>query len=223
MNWFFVVASAVLVLTGCGTPEQNAIWTAEKAVASMLKDPDSAKFSDSFFNKSNDDGAYTSGHVCGHVNGKNSFGAYAGSKRFVVKTFFGNGVLDVSNPVIDDGRQDYAIGTRETIFEKVYWNPSCVPGYKDESSTTQVSDRSSGIEWAVQVASESSIKEAESIREKILGQGFPAYILSLNGMHRIFSGPYKNRQEAFDVMSKISAEFGLKGFVLIYKNEEASR
>ncbi|WNJ77742.1 hypothetical protein RJE46_13980 [Cedecea neteri] len=50
--------------------------SARAYVEKIMKDPDSAKFS----------GEYVSGKgsVCGYVNGKNSFGAYTGNKKYVV-------------------------------------------------------------------------------------------------------------------------------------------
>lgn len=67
-TWFLL--GTLVVLAGCGSPEQNAIWTAEKAVANMLKDPESAKFNGSFFMPDGGNEQLKSGHVCGYVNAK---------------------------------------------------------------------------------------------------------------------------------------------------------
>ncbi len=56
-------------------------WEAEKVVASHLKDPASAKFESLQVIK-------VGGQpfaMCGYVNGKNSFGAYAGAQRFYMR------------------------------------------------------------------------------------------------------------------------------------------
>jgi len=59
--------------------ESDTIYYAKKAVATILKDPDSAKFKDVFFNETKEGGPV----ACGRVNSKNSFGAYTGFQRFI--------------------------------------------------------------------------------------------------------------------------------------------
>ncbi|WP_156314171.1 hypothetical protein [Brevundimonas sp. DS20] len=54
--------------------EQQQIHAAQKRVAEQLRDPASAQFRASRVND---------GWVCGEVNGKNAYGAYAGFQRFV--------------------------------------------------------------------------------------------------------------------------------------------
>lgn len=49
------------------------------AVRGKLKDPDAAKFKDTFFNRGSDGIPMT----CGYVNSKNGFGAYIGYQRFI--------------------------------------------------------------------------------------------------------------------------------------------
>lgn len=57
-----------------GSPEY-LIADAQRSVAAKLKDPGSAQFTDVRVSEL--------GAVCGKVNGKNAFGAYAGAARFV--------------------------------------------------------------------------------------------------------------------------------------------
>ncbi|CDG97401.1 conserved membrane hypothetical protein [Xenorhabdus bovienii str. puntauvense] len=61
---------------------------AEYSVKQMLKDPSSAKFSGSRLG--------SNGAVCGYVNSKNSFGAYAGKQRYVSSN--GLNVIDNGEP-----------------------------------------------------------------------------------------------------------------------------
>lgn len=68
-----------------------AIDNAEQSIKHALKDPDSAKFSSSRLSKS--------GAVCGYVNAKNSFGAYAGNSRYI----YVNG-----SSTMDDGSQEFS-------------------------------------------------------------------------------------------------------------------
>lgn len=74
------------------------IQQAESALRKILKDPDSAKISNSF--KSG------TGAVCGNVNAKNSFNAYTGYQRYIYL---------LSTPFIDDGSES---------FDKT-WNEHC--------------------------------------------------------------------------------------------------
>lgn len=60
----------LVVLAGCGGAEDQA----KKEVAALLRDPESAQFRDL---------RKAGGLVCGEVNGRNAFGAYAGYQRFV--------------------------------------------------------------------------------------------------------------------------------------------
>lgn len=67
------------------TPQSDLLFEARRAVESQLKDSSSAEFKEIGVYQS-DDGSLT---ACGNVNGKNSFGAMAGYKRF----FYKNGVV----------------------------------------------------------------------------------------------------------------------------------
>ena len=59
--------------------QNNWIWAGKEAVKSKLKDPDSAQFKNSYFNRSTT-GVPVS---CGLVNSKNGFGGYGGFQRYV--------------------------------------------------------------------------------------------------------------------------------------------
>lgn len=88
----------LLALSGCKPGEEKAIELAKNEIASDMKDPDSAKFRDlKFINSAEKDGV-VGGFVCGSVNAKNSYGAYAGFSPFFIalrmtpKGFFSKGV-----------------------------------------------------------------------------------------------------------------------------------
>ncbi len=51
----------------------------KRSVFSLMKDPDSTKFKNVFFNQTKKGGAV----ICGNYDSKNSFGAYSGFKRFI--------------------------------------------------------------------------------------------------------------------------------------------
>lgn len=130
----WLISSAVMfTLYGCGSDDDQFKWAAEKAVASQLKDPDSAKFEKSFVvRKEADSSGFYRLSACGVVNGKNSYGAYSGGSRFVVWGSQGPGTQDVTSVVIENPFERTAtVGSRETgkpetVFEKVSWNAHCV-------------------------------------------------------------------------------------------------
>ena len=74
-RWLLMVLIEVTACTS--NPTESALEKeAKEAVASLLKDPESAKFQ----NLSVDEPHKT---VCGEVNSKNGFGAYAGVSEFI--------------------------------------------------------------------------------------------------------------------------------------------
>lgn len=85
MKKILILAIATMSLTACKPGEQKAIELAQKEVAADLKDPDSAKFRYTRVVKTqeNDDGTLLA-LVCGQVNAKNGFGAYAGFHSFMI-------------------------------------------------------------------------------------------------------------------------------------------
>jgi hypothetical protein len=60
---------------------KKAVWiySGKKAVREKLKDPQSAKFRNVYFNKRSTGLSMT----CGEVNSKNSFGAFTGFQKFI--------------------------------------------------------------------------------------------------------------------------------------------
>nr|WP_286087766.1 hypothetical protein [Enterobacter asburiae] len=75
-----------LVLAGCKPGEEKAISLAKSEVSANLKDPASAQFRNVKVSKMTDaeDGRVVA-VVCGEINGKNGFGAYAGFHPFFVE------------------------------------------------------------------------------------------------------------------------------------------
>lgn len=88
-----------LILSGCKPGEEKAISLAKSEVAANLLDPSSAQFRKVKVAKMMDaDEGRVFAIVCGEINGKNGFGAYAGFHPFFVelnmksKGFFSKGV-----------------------------------------------------------------------------------------------------------------------------------
>ncbi|MEI7250286.1 hypothetical protein [Pectobacterium versatile] len=120
--WATVIA---LTLIGCDSVEEKIKRNAKISVAERLKDPESAKFSDLYIIRGERDVA-----VCGSVNGKNSFGAYTGSVRFVVSVQEDKFVI--TGGVLEDDESRRATvasnntGNPESVFEKIFWNALCI-------------------------------------------------------------------------------------------------
>ena len=86
---FFLAASLLALVAGAVTFSQPFFKyrTQRELVASALKDPDSAKFSNEITS--------TDGSYCAEVNSKNGYGAYGGFKKVISRSkcsvFFVNG------------------------------------------------------------------------------------------------------------------------------------
>ncbi|ELX1420886.1 membrane lipoprotein lipid attachment site-containing protein [Escherichia coli] len=93
-----------LILTGCKPGDEKAISLAKSEVAANLKDPASAQFRNVKVSKMTDaeDGRVVA-VVCGEINGKNGFGAYAGFHPFFVE-------LSMKSKGIFSKGVDYALG-----------------------------------------------------------------------------------------------------------------
>ncbi|EHB5917547.1 hypothetical protein JXB84_001100 [Escherichia coli] len=86
MKKILLALAIPLVLAGCKPGEEKAIFLAKSEVAANLKDPASAQFRNVKVSKMSDaeDGRVVA-VVCGEINGKNGFGAYAGFHPFFVE------------------------------------------------------------------------------------------------------------------------------------------
>jgi len=116
------------IVSSCGTPDDQARYSAQNSVAARLKDPDSAKFGASFVVR--EPGAPKNGletnAVCGIVNAKNSFGAYAGASRYVALQMRGRQTLDTIYVWIEGFDRHPFIASKATAFEVSAWNKYCV-------------------------------------------------------------------------------------------------
>ena len=93
-----------LVLAGCKPGEEKAISLAKSEVAANLKDPASAQFRNVKVSKMTDaEDGHVIAVVCGEINGKNGFGAYAGFHPFFVE-------LNMKSKGIFSKGVDYTLG-----------------------------------------------------------------------------------------------------------------
>lgn len=121
--WALALTGALLA--ACGSQDDNARGSAEKAISAKLKDPGSAKFSDVFLVEANAPAPETRYvAVCGTVDGKNSFGAYSGATRFVVLKSFGLGQFKTEGTVFAE-IEDVSSSSSANAFTQVYWSKYC--------------------------------------------------------------------------------------------------
>lgn len=98
MKKFIALALCLSSLTGCKPGSEKAIELAKNEITADMKDPDSAKFRYLRFIKAGEKDGEIGGFICGNVNAKNSYGAYAGFSPFFVtlrmrsKGYFSKGV-----------------------------------------------------------------------------------------------------------------------------------
>jgi hypothetical protein len=119
--------SLSVLLAGCEVTEQVAIETATEMVATKLKDPSSAKFSDVKFIRNSEIGETSYGYICGVVNSHNSFGGYTGGIRFLADMNYSkSGRIAVSNLELEEGSKAENFSDGITYFEHFYWNRKCV-------------------------------------------------------------------------------------------------
>ncbi|MFL9812491.1 type II secretion system secretin GspD [Stutzerimonas sp. VN223-3] len=71
--------------------------------------------------------------------------------------------------------------------------------------------------WSIQLASLQNRNSATALREKLLAEGFDAYIRTTGRTHRVFVGPVDQRQEANRLREQLSEEQRLDGFVVNFE------
>ena len=143
-----LVCAGAFLVAGCLSDQEALKLDAEKAVKAMLKDPASAQFSGLYVVFEPPDDGVRRVAVCGYVNARNSYGGYTGKQRFVASGHIGkvasSTLLDVGHAQIEGPERFATVESAktsepETVFEKVYWNRSCVdaahpPTFSGENS-----------------------------------------------------------------------------------------
>jgi len=120
------------LVSGCDIKVSQgvAVDKGKDMLASTLKDPSSAKFGDAFFVESKMVGDRHYGFLCGRVNAKNSFGAYAGMSRFVADLeYTESGSFSMNNVLLEQGVLAKSGKDGFSIFETEHWAAKCTkPG-----------------------------------------------------------------------------------------------
>ncbi|MCE5234401.1 MAG: hypothetical protein ABFC67_12615 [Mizugakiibacter sp.] len=101
-----------------------------KSLREQMKDPDSMVIRSSYVVQKTDDKGNQFIYICGIVDGKNSFGGYAGGTRFASKSEYSKSLdtFDTWSVQMDDPEQERtakSVGMLSS-FDSVYWNDWCV-------------------------------------------------------------------------------------------------
>ena len=94
-----LIVIALFSLVGCKPGAEKATEIGQKEISAAMRDPESSKFRYvRFIQQEETEDGTIKGVVCGQVNSKNAFGAYAGYSPFMLsltmkpKGFFSKGV-----------------------------------------------------------------------------------------------------------------------------------
>lgn len=112
----------VCTLAACGGADSSLIGKTQQAVRAKLKDPDSAKFGQSFVVTSEEESTrYTNlRNVCGDVAAKNSYGAYDGRIRFVGLLGKANESSEIELLLLEIEPEP-----NNRVFDQVHWQIDC--------------------------------------------------------------------------------------------------
>lgn len=109
-------------------PMGLAMSNTEQRLRGHLKDPDSMVIRSSYpVVRRSSGGSNEHIYICGLVDGKNSFGAYAGAVRFVSYSIQTKESLKTYSVEVEDPRQTNAAHeeAKRSDFERMYWDPNC--------------------------------------------------------------------------------------------------
>lgn len=103
-----------------------------------------------------------------------------------------------------------------TVIEQIAtYNDLLKVGNRSPESANQAAGRDNLL-WSVQVASLSSKEKVGKVEESLKQAGYDAYVTTIDGMYRIFCGPYKGRAAAELVKDQLQRQQQLNGFVVRY-------
>jgi len=132
-----VVIAIPVLLVGGSYIRNKAVgpegWAMDNTATRLkvhFKDPDSVVIRSSrTIAKVDPESKGTVIHICGLVDGKNSFGAYPGAVRFVSRSVYSKvtDTFDTYSVTVENPLETATAHRidRRSGFEKVYWDPNC--------------------------------------------------------------------------------------------------
>ncbi|UVE19069.1 SPOR domain-containing protein [Pseudomonas sp. LS44] len=95
------------------------------------------------------------------------------------------------------------------------------PSVQSPPQATRLDANSLPVSWSIQLASLSSRASAENLQKTLRGQGYNAYIRSIDGMNRVFVGPVIERAEADRLRDQLNRQQKLNGFIVRFQPESS--
>lgn len=90
-----VAAAALLAVSAAAQDNSGFVRAAKRNIAAQMKDPSSVQFRDLYIGRDSD-GKLS---LCGEINAKNGYGAYAGFRPFVANAsalaYFGDQIAEI--------------------------------------------------------------------------------------------------------------------------------
>lgn len=140
LKWLAIVVIGIPVLLVAGIYVRNKSvgpigWAEDntiKGLKAKMKDPDSMVIQSSYFVQTTKPSGDVEIAMCGIVDGRNSFGGFAGGSRFVSVSSDSKKPATFDTYIVqmdESSTSDRAVAKQVkmlTGFEKVYWNGHCV-------------------------------------------------------------------------------------------------
>lgn len=96
------IIAAIFIYREASVSQSSIFNAVEKKVSSKMKDPSSAIFRDLESHSSESNGKSINTIVCGYVNSKNTYGAYAGSRMFISTVIIDGYSIEVGSVTISN-------------------------------------------------------------------------------------------------------------------------
>ena len=133
--WVLSLGALALGAVGCSAPSNARapaidgvfVEHAKKLASSSFKDPLSVQFREAFVQPKPNAvaSAWRTPVVCGEINGRNSYGAYTGFRRFIAEPKSGERRLESLGADVTPFGPDAALAHGDAAFE-ADWRSACV-------------------------------------------------------------------------------------------------
>nr|WP_238935124.1 SPOR domain-containing protein [Pseudomonas typographi] len=182
-----MVIAALAALAGCGSDIEEA----HKAVAALLQNPSTAKFTNVR--------PLAHGNVCGQVRGKDATGNYTGYQSYVAIK-----AEDGYHAIIDTDGNNQAVRT--------------VCGSPPPAEPAEPASAAASNGWEVRIA-DSAMGALSDMTSRLLERGFVANVATRNGKTEVYLGPFSTQAEAEAKKAELMASQGIESAVVPHPAE----
>lgn len=126
-------------------------------------------------------------------------------------------IKNVAIDIVADG-EDLIWQASPMAFAFVMLSKNMAENYKEGGVDENISSPA-GMKWTVQVASLSNDEVAAKLTKEIAQRGYKSYLKKIDGVNRIYVGPYNDRLEAERIRDTLNRQQKLNGFVVRYLPE----